>query len=50
MKKLFKDLYQTNIEEIKAIEALSENYNMLDSQEYLDWKDNLNKLSIDPDR
>ena len=48
--KLFKDLYQANIDEIKAIEQLSIDYNMLDTQEYLLWKDTLNSLSLDPDR
>ena len=48
--KLFKDLYQANIDEIKAIEQLSIDHNMLDNGYYLTWKDNLNKLSIDIDR
>ena len=46
----FKNLYQANIDEIKAIEQLSIDYNMLDTQEYLSWKDTLNSLSIDSDR
>ena len=50
MKKLFKDLYKANIDEIKAIEHLSEIHDMLDTQEYLNWKDTLNKLSLDTDR
>ena len=50
MKKLFKDLYRANIDEIKAIEHLSEIHDMLDTQEYLNWKDTLNKLSLDTDR
>ena len=48
--KLFKDLYEANIDEIKAIEQLSIDNNMLDNGYYLAWKDNLNKLSIDVDR
>lgn len=48
--KLFKQLYQANIDEIKAIEQLSIDHNMLDNEYYLVWKDNLNKLSIDVDR
>lgn len=48
--KLFKDLYQANIDEIKAIEQLSIDYNMLDNGYYLHWKDELNKLSMDSDR
>ncbi len=48
--KLFKELYEANISEIEAIERLSIEYNMLDNGYYLDWKDKLNKLSIDSDR
>lgn len=48
--KLFKDLYQANIDEIKAIEQLSIDHNMLDNEYYLHWKDKLNKLSLDSDR
>lgn len=47
---LFKDLYQASIDEIKAIEELSIDHNMLDSGYYLWWKDELNKLSLDLDR
>lgn len=47
---LFKDLYQANIDEIKAIEQLSIDHNMLDNGYYLYWKDMLNKYSLDPDR
>ena len=48
--KLFKDLYQANIDEIKAIEQLSIDHNMLDNGYYLAWKDKLNALSLDSDR
>ena len=47
---IFRDLYQANIDEIKAIEQLSIDYNMLDTQDYINWKDMLNKYSLDPDR
>ena len=47
---LFRDLYQANIDEIKAIEQLSIDHNMLDDEYYLDWKTKLNELSIDQDR
>lgn len=47
---LFKQLYQANIDEIKAIEQLSIDYNMLDSQEFLEYQDKLNELSLDPNR
>ena len=44
------ELYDSSINKIKAIDKLSKVFNMLDDQKYLDWKDELNKLSIDPDR
>ena len=49
-KKLFEQLYEAVIKEIKAIEDLSIEYDMLDCEEYLNWKDKLNELSLDPDR
>ena len=55
-KKLFK-LFIAEIAELNKIEQLIENYDNLypedriyDSQEYLNYKDNLNLLSIDVDR
>lgn len=48
--KLFRDLYQATIDIIKATEQLSIDHNMLDNGYYLNWKDQLNKLSLDPDR
>lgn len=47
---LFKQLYDSIIKQIEAVENLSIEYDMLDSQEYLNYKDKLNKLSLDPDR
>lgn len=50
MKELLLQLYEVNIQEIKAIINLSIEYNMLDEQPFLNWVDELNKLSLDPDR
>ena len=47
---LFRQLYEANINEIKAIEQLSIDYDMLDNGYYLAWHDELNKLSLDTDR
>ena len=47
---LFRQLYEANIDEIKAIEQLSIDHNMLDNGYYLAWKDKLNKYSLDLDR
>jgi hypothetical protein len=35
---------------LRSIENLSIENEMLDTQEYLLWKDTLNSLSLDPDR
>ena len=48
--KLFRQLYEANIDEIIAIEKLSIECNMLDNGYYLAWKDKLNKYSLDLDR
>ena len=48
-KELLCQLYETSIKLLEIIEKLSAE-EMLDSQEYLQWKDSLNFLSIDPDR
>ena len=50
MKNLFKQLYEANIQEIKAIRNLAIEYDMLNEQETLDWLDEMNKLSIDPEQ
>lgn len=48
-KELLCQLYEANIQEIKAIINLVIEYDMLNEQETLNWLDELNKLSIDPD-
>lgn len=47
---LIKELCDSIIEQINIVENLFIEYNMLDSQEYLNFKDKLNELSIDYDR
>lgn len=42
-----KELYELIINMIKTTDSLSEQYNLLNTQEYLNWKDELNKLSLD---
>lgn len=49
-KELLCQLYETSIKMLYIIENLSIENEMLDTQEYLLWKDTLNILSIDPDR
>jgi hypothetical protein len=43
-------LYETSVRLLKVIDKLSMEEDMLDEQDYLDWKDSLNELSVDPDR
>lgn len=47
---LLYELFESSIAELKAIEELVSIYEMQDDQKYLDWKDKLNKLSVDSDR
>ena len=49
-KEILCQLYETSIKMLYNIEELSIENEMLDTQEYLLWKDTLNSLSIDPDR
>lgn len=45
-KELFHQLYEANIDEVKAIINLAIEYDMLNDQETLDWLDKLNELSV----
>lgn len=45
-----KNYYLQLIKEIEFVKKQSENLNLLDSQEYLNFLDYLNKLSLDQDR
>ena len=46
------ELFNASLQEIKAIDDLATIYNMRNTQEFLDWQDELNKYSYDksPDR
>lgn len=46
MNDLFRQLYEANIQETKAIINLAIEYNMLNEQETLNWLDKLNELSV----
>ena len=43
-------LYKTSVQMLQLIEDFSIECDMLDTQEYLNWKDDLNRISLDPDR
>lgn len=49
-KELLCQLYETSIKMLQVIDELSILNGLIDTQEYLNFKDSLNKLSIDPDR
>lgn len=50
IEELLYQLYETSIKMLQTIENLSIENNMLDNQQYILWKDNLNSLSIDQNR
>lgn len=43
---LWHELFKVNIDEAEAIFRLAQEYNMEDSQEFLDWQDKLNEISV----
>lgn len=45
--KTIQSLMSTNIGDAKYILNLARDYNMMDSQEFLDWQDELNAISIE---
>ena len=44
--KLWKELFKAHIDAAKAIDRLVREYDMEDSQEYLNWQDELNEISV----
>lgn len=44
--KLWKELFKAHIDAAKAIDRLVREYDMENSQEYLDWQDELNEISV----
>lgn len=42
----WKELFKAHLDEAEAIYRLVREYNMEDSQEFLDWQDKLNEISI----
>lgn len=43
---LWVQLLQANIDEAEAIYRLAQDYGILDQQEFLDWQDKLNGISV----
>lgn len=43
---MWKELFKAHIDEAEAIYRLAKEYEMLDSQEFLDWQDELNRISV----
>lgn len=44
--KLWKELFKAHIDAAKAIDKLVREYDMENSQEYLNWQDELNEISV----
>lgn len=44
--KLWKELFRAHIDAAKAIDRLVREYDMENSQEYLNWQDELNEISV----
>lgn len=47
---MLNNLYDLLIQLIKETQELSRKFDLLNSQEFLDFQDNLNELSIDPEQ
>lgn len=47
---MWSQLFKAHIDEAEAIYRLAQEYNILDSQEFLDWQDKLNELSVRYDK
>ena len=45
---LFKELYDVTIEQIEIVRRISLEYDMINSQEWINFQDELNRLSLDP--
>lgn len=50
MQDLWKELFKAHIDEAEAIMHLVREYDMEDSQEFLDWQDKLNEISVRYDK
>ena len=50
MQDLWKELFKAHIDEAEAIMRLVREYDMEDSQEFLDWQDKLNEISVRYDK
>ena len=47
---LWKQLFKAHLDAAEAIYRLAQEYNILDSQEFLDWQDQLNEISVRYDK
>ena len=46
MKNLWNELFKAHMDEAEAIYRLAQDYGILDQQEFLDWQDKLNEISV----
>jgi hypothetical protein len=42
----WKELFKAHVDEAEAIYKLAQDYGILDTQEFLDWQDALNEISV----
>jgi len=47
---LWKQLFQAHIDEAEAIYRLVQEHDLFDSQEFIDWQDKLNEISVRYDK
>lgn len=47
---LWKELFKAHLDMAETICRLSKEYDILDSQEFLDWQDKLNEISVRYDK
>ena len=46
MKNVWNEVFKAHIDEAEAIVNLAREHDMLNSQEFLDWQDKLNAISV----
>ena len=46
MENVWSELFKAHLDEAEAIVNLAREHNMLNSQEFLDWQDKLNEISV----
>ena len=50
MENVWNELFKAHLDEAEAIYRLAKEYDMLDSQEFINWQDSLNEISTRYDK